>query len=183
MNRIRTAVSTFCAALFRPPAPERQRRICPEQGIWPKIVELLGSYSNQTYVLDRLITITSLKTTERATDQVKRKPQQRHRRLTSEQTRELIQRYKTGETLRQLGDAFKVHRKTVSVILKRQGIPTRYRKLTDDDIDLAIELYQSGHSLVAVATEIGVKHGTIRNALTRRGIATRPVGTNGWTRG
>lgn len=147
-------------------------------------MELLVAYSNQTGVSFSLIDFTTaLQSTSRKTspDQDKRKPKQRHLRLTKTQATELIQRYQAGETLRQLGTTFKINHKTVAIILKREGIPTRHRKLSQDDIAKAVELYESGLSLQCVGDQLGVEPATILNHFKRRRIPRRRVGTNQWS--
>lgn len=47
------------------------------------------------------------------------------RQLDTEQTQELIARYQAGKTVYTLGERFALDRRTVGVILKRNGIPTR----------------------------------------------------------
>jgi len=141
------------------------------------------AYSNQTDVRfspSDFTTALQSPETEIGFDQVKRKTKQKHRRLTKAQTRELLERYQAGETARQLGEAFKINHKTVCVILKREGVPTRHRKLGDADIDRAIQLYESGMSLQAVGDQLGVKPATILSHLKRRGVPRRAVGTNQW---
>ena len=148
------------------------------------LVELLMAYSNQTEVrfsTSDFTTTLQFFRPETPRDQGKRKPKQRHRRLTKSQTQELIDRYQAGETARQLGEAFKINKKTVCKILKREGIPTRHRKLSESDIDQAIELYESGLSLQAVGDQLGVEPATILNHFKRLEIPRRSVGTNQWS--
>lgn len=147
-------------------------------------VEVLVSYSNQTSVPFVFSKFTmALQLTERKTlpEQDKRRPKQKQTRITKDHTQELIQRYQAGETIYELSDAYGINRRTVSIILKREGIATRHRKLSDDDITDAIELYESGRSLVDVGAELNVNAGTILNHLKRRGIARRQVGSNQWS--
>ena len=151
------------------------------------MVEVLALYSNQTPVscsYNKFSTIVETTHTKTAPDQAKQPPpptRQKQRRLTDVETRELIQRYEAGETVYQLGDAYNINRKTVSRILKRNGITTRWRKLTPNQINDAIRLYESGLSLQATADRIGVNHSTIRWHLEQRGITRREVGTNQWS--
>ena len=141
-------------------------------------MELLGSYSNRTVVLNKLITITHLKATDRSPDQAKRSPDNRHRRLTPKQTKKLIERYLGGETVYQLGKAYRINRKTVSIVLKREGVKTRHRKLSDRQVRRAIKLYESGLSVAAVGEKFAAHATTIQAILKRNGIKTRQVGTN-----
>lgn len=147
-------------------------------------MDYLGHYQNRTVVPCQLLSPPSgrsIQSTKTQPDQAQRTPSARHRRLTPEQIAELIARYEAGSTVYELGDAFKINRKTVSIILKREGITTRHRKLTDQDIEQAIALYNEGHSLESVATQLNVTAGAIHHAFKQRGIPRRPVGTNQWT--
>jgi hypothetical protein len=149
------------------------------------MVELLLLYSNQPIValsLDKLTSALLTPPKPNAPEHVVW-PQQRHRRLTAEQTQALVDRYGSGETAQQLGEAFTINPKTVCVILKREGAVTRHRKLSDDGITSAIKLYESGLSLQAVGDKLGVNARTILNHLRRRSVARRGVGTNQWDGG
>jgi hypothetical protein len=147
-------------------------------------VELLLCYSNQTAVrfdITKFTTALAAPRRETTPDQAKLGPKQRHRRLSRDQTQQLIARYQAGETARQLGEAFNINRKTVCKVLSREGVTPRWRKLTDTDITQAIELYESGLSLACVGHQLGVDSGTILNHFRRLGIDRRSVGTNQWT--
>ncbi len=124
-------------------------------------LELMGSYSNQTSVRERVLTIANLEPGKRSPDEDKPKLRQRHRRLTEDQVQDLVERYLAGETVYQLGDAFDINRKTVSKILKRQGVTTRYRKLTAADLDRAVRLHESGLSLAEIGKRLDVQPSTV----------------------
>lgn len=56
------------------------------------------------------------------------------RQLDAKQTRELIQGYRAGATVYELGERFGIERRTVSVILKRNGVQMRRQGLTDNQV-------------------------------------------------
>ncbi|MEO1060572.1 MAG: helix-turn-helix domain containing protein [Actinomycetota bacterium] len=117
---------------------------------------------------------------DQAPEQAKR-VQQRHMRLRPGQVKELVAGYRDGQTIYQLGERFGIDRRTVSAILKREGVRTRWKVMDEERIDQAVELYAAGLSLAAVAQELGTTSRTISGALKRRGVALRAVGTNQWT--
>jgi AraC-like DNA-binding protein len=142
-------------------------------------VELLGRYQNQTNVRDQLVHLLSLPAlTGRDVDEPE--PRQRQRRLRKDEQLELIARYKSGESVYCLAEAFVITRQTVSQILERHDVPRRYRLLTDEHLPLARQLYEEGLSLADVGERFGVSTRTVLNAFRRLGLATRPVGTNQW---
>lgn len=106
------------------------------------------------------------------------RPKQAQRRLRSEQIEELVVAYQAGATVYELADRFKIHRQTVSDLLKRRSVPRRLAPLTREQISEAIALYSSGLSLVAVADCLGCHHATVWRALRKAGVALRP--RNGW---
>ena len=106
---------------------------------------------------------------------------QLQRRLSADEQVQVVERYKSGDTVYELGRAFIIGRTTISAILERHGIPRRYRLLGPDELKTAIELYQrQGLSLVDVGARIGVNASTVLNAFKTSGVKTRPVGTNQW---
>ncbi|MDX6353198.1 MAG: hypothetical protein QOF98_101, partial [Streptomyces sp.] len=81
---------------------------------------------------------------------VKRERQEtphRAKRLKDDQVKELIKAYTAGATVYQLGGRFGIERRTVSNILKRNGVQTRWIRLTEKDVNEAERLYGQGLSL------------------------------------
>lgn len=100
------------------------------------MVDLLGWYSNQTYVLvyllPRLKALLDLPS-KNLSDQLVRKKRQAQTRLNPEQQLEMIKAYKNGKTVRQLTELFRVHKLTVLGHLCDGGIELRpYRKPPPD---------------------------------------------------
>lgn len=102
----------------------------------------------------------------------RRKPG-RAKRLKDDQVANLCQAYEAGATRRQLVEDFGIAPKTVSAILKRQGIQTRWRKLAETDVDEAERLYAQGLSLERVGERLGVDSGTVHYRLKKRGVRMR----------
>ena len=142
-------------------------------------VELLGRYQNQTDVRDRSTHLLSLPSMEERYPE-EHSPRQRQRRLRAPDQEELIARYRSGESVYALAEAFDITRQTVSQVLDRHDVPRRYRLLGESDISEAHELYKQGLSLSDVGERVGASARTVRNAFGKAGFETRPVGTNQW---
>jgi predicted DNA-binding protein YlxM (UPF0122 family) len=137
-------------------------------------VEVLGRYSNQDTILQRLKHLLEIKPYRSSQAPAKAKPKQHQTRLTAAQVDHLIDRYLAGAGLNQLADAFQVHRRTVAAHLERRGVTQRPRGMTSEEVKQAIELYQQGWSLARIAERFGVYPQSIRYRLQQAGVALRP---------
>ncbi len=97
----------------------------------------------------------------------------RAKQLDAEQARELIEGYRSGATVYELGDQFGIERRTVSAILHRHRIPMRRRGLSDEQIEQAVQLYNQGWSLARIGNRMNVAHGTVRQRLREHGVQMR----------
>ncbi|MFJ8252967.1 helix-turn-helix domain-containing protein [Streptomyces sp. NPDC094466] len=95
------------------------------------------------------------------------------KRLKEDEITKLCRAYEAGTTRRQLAIDFGITPKTVTAILKRQGVRTRWRKLAEADVDEAEQLYAQGLSLERVGKRLGVNSGTIHYRLKKRGVRLR----------
>ena len=95
------------------------------------------------------------------------------RQLDAAQTQALIDAYRTGSTVYQLGDQFGIDRRTVGKILTRNGVQTKHPGLSADDIDRAVQLYADGWSLARVGERLGVTAMTVQRRLRERGVTMR----------
>lgn len=95
------------------------------------------------------------------------------RRLDAEETQALINGYRAGNTVYQLGDQFGIDRGTVGKILTRNGIPTKHPGLSAADIEQAVRLYGDGWSLARIGDELGVTATTVHRRLRERGVIMR----------
>ncbi|MBB5153652.1 hypothetical protein [Saccharopolyspora phatthalungensis] len=86
---------------------------------------------------------------------------------------QLIEGYKSGATVYELGDQFGIERRTVSAILHRHGVPMRRRGLSEEQIDDAVRLYNQGWSLARIAARMDVAAGTVRQRLHERDVPIR----------
>ena len=75
------------------------------------------------------------------------------RKLAEEGISEPIHGYQDGLTVYELADQFGIHRETVSVVLRREGVPRRRRPLSPPQIERASFLHKSDWSFVRVGAE------------------------------
>jgi hypothetical protein len=94
-------------------------------------------------------------------------------RLDCGEAAQIRDKYLAGSTIRDLAAEFRVHRQTISDVLKRCGVATRFRPLGDDQIAEAVRLYASGLSLARVGERVGADALTIRSKLLGRGVRMR----------
>lgn len=95
------------------------------------------------------------------------------RQLDEAQVRGLIAGYEEGATVYELGARFGIERRTVSVVLKRNGVKMHRQGLTNEQIDEAVRLYESGQSLAAVGKRLGVSARTAQRRLRERCVQIR----------
>lgn len=95
------------------------------------------------------------------------------RRLDPTEVHDLIAGYQSGATVYQLGKRFGIERRTVSVILKRNGVKMRRAGLSPEQIDEAVRLYQIGHSLDRIGKRVGASSRTISARLQENGVRIR----------
>jgi len=86
------------------------------------MVELLGRYSNWANWTDILERLRQSRRSGRLKAPVNRGIV---RQLSDEQVAKLVDRYLDGATMLELSELFEIHRTTVSLHLKRQGVRSR----------------------------------------------------------
>lgn len=97
-----------------------------------------------------------------------RKRPDRARQLDNKQVQRLIEGYRAGATVYELGDEFGISWRTVSVILHRHGVKMRGRGLSPEQVDEAVLLYEAGCSLARIGERMGVDATAVLNRL--RGV-------------
>jgi len=98
------------------------------------------------------------------------------RRLRQPELDELAEAYKTGATVYELADRFKIHRKTVGLRLQAMGIDTRPPALTPDQVQVAVDLYHNGWSLARIAAKFIISPHGVSNCLRNEGVNLRSRG-------
>jgi hypothetical protein len=97
-------------------------------------------------------------------------------RLAPDEVTELVAGYRSGRTIYELANQFKIARQTVSEHLHRHGVTMRRQGLTDDQVAEAIRLRKQGLTLKTISDHFEVCIDTVRDRLRRRGVATdRPL--------
>lgn len=138
-------------------------------------VDLGGAYSNTKHQVEALESLRRKlpDPTTPAPPTADRPRPGRARQLGADQVQELIARYRSGETVYQLGARFGIERRTVSEILHRHDVPMRRCGLSAEQVDVAAHLYGLGWSLARVGRHLGVDAMTVLNRFRERGIPTR----------
>jgi IS30 family transposase len=99
------------------------------------------------------------------------------RRLTDTEIDALVDAYRDGATIEEVGERFGMHRSTVIDHLQRRGVPRRTpRKLTDLAVSDAARRYVSGETLAEIAERLGVAPSTLTRELRDAGIPIRRRG-------
>lgn len=97
---------------------------------------------------------------------------QKQVRLSGQQQRELVERYRAGATQQQLADLYGIERRTAMEIVRRYGAQLT-RGLSPAQIDEAVERYERGESLAAIGTALGFAANTVRKKLLQRRVPMR----------
>lgn len=100
-------------------------------------------------------------------------PVQRQRRLERPEQEELVARYQAGDLMSELAQRYGIHRRTVSAILKRRGVPTRASGLAPEQIQQAVLMYAQGQSLARIGKLLGVDATTVHARLREQGVQMR----------
>jgi DNA-directed RNA polymerase specialized sigma24 family protein len=140
------------------------------------MVDLGGGYYNPSAQADALEALLGkLPTINEPTDQRRtRRTQRRAKQLKDDQNQELIDAYRAGATVYQLGERFGITRQTVSAILHRHGVQMRNSGLTSQQVEKAADLYREGWSLARIGKHFGVNGTTVRSRLVEYGVKMRP---------
>ena len=81
--------------------------------------------------------------------------------------------YRAGADTTELSKTFGIHRRTVVIHLKRQGVPLRRDGLPTKHVKTAARLYEEGWSLAQIAARYGTTANTVRSVLRSRGVEMR----------
>lgn len=134
-------------------------------------MELLGRYSNLNHQIARFRQLAQMAPNPRPPSIMSHK--QIQHRIGPEAEGKLAEDYLDGATVYQLAESYEINRRTVSVILERQGVARRYQGLSQPEIEQAVELYGEGWSLARIGSVLGVCDSTVLNTLRRAGVRMR----------
>jgi AraC-like DNA-binding protein len=102
------------------------------------------------------------------------------RRITDAEIDDLVTRYETGSTIKELAREFGIHRTTVMGHLERRAIPRRSpRKLTNQIVGQSAHRYSSGETLAEIAEHLNVAPSTLTRELRLAGIPIKRRGRPG----
>lgn len=101
------------------------------------------------------------------------------RRLTTDETDEILEVYVAGEPICDIAARHRVHRTTVIGRVTRRGLPRRSdHRWSEQEIQSAADLY-AGESLATVGQHFGIDPATVANRFRRAGVPIRA--RRGWT--
>lgn len=93
--------------------------------------------------------------------------------LTPAQIETLVASYRAGASTTDLSKTFGIHRRTVVIHLKRQGVPLCRDGLPAKHVKTAARLYGEGWSLARIGTKFGTTANTVRAVLLAQGVEMR----------
>lgn len=99
---------------------------------------------------------------------------QTQRRLSADQIAELVEGYRSGNTMKELASEFRIHRTTVSSHLSQQGVRIRRGGLDQQQVAEAVRLYEQGWSSGRLGERLGVSADTVLTVLRRAGVPIKP---------
>ncbi|MBF6099343.1 hypothetical protein IU510_14780 [Nocardia cyriacigeorgica] len=100
-----------------------------------------------------------------------------NRKLQPEEIAELVDAYRRGVSMVELGRRFEMHRNTVEAHLRRAGVIKRPKvKMTPQLTERATRLYvEEVWTTARIGKELGVDASTVAKALKRAGVRMRPA--------
>ncbi|MET0993884.1 MAG: helix-turn-helix domain-containing protein, partial [Mycobacterium sp.] len=97
------------------------------------------------------------------------------RRLDRVEIDQIIAKYESGVSTNQLMTQHHLAKRTISGLLRANGVAMRRQGLTVDQAREAADLYQAGRSLAWIAVYVGgFSPTTVARALKRQGVSLRP---------
>lgn len=85
----------------------------------------------------------------------------------------MAESYRAGATVHELAGRFGPAHRTVSRMLRGQGVALRRQGLSPEQVDEAVRLYRSGWSLARIGQPMNVDPTTVLNRLRERRVQTR----------
>jgi transposase len=87
---------------------------------------------------------------------------------------QLVGEYQAGGRVKELATSWRVHRDTVSRLLREAGVEPRFEGISDEQIGEAAQLYRDGWSIRRVAARYDRSYELMRRELLRAGVKLRP---------
>jgi hypothetical protein len=97
------------------------------------------------------------------------------RRLSREEINQIVAKYHSGASTNQLVTEHHLAKRTISALLRANGVSLRRQGLTEQQAGEAAHLYQVGCSLTWLADHFGdISPTTVARALRGQGVQLRP---------
>jgi hypothetical protein len=141
-------------------------------------VDLIRGYSNKAYLRNQYTDLRKClqKKPSRPPLSPKRgRTRALKRQIGREEIERIVTKYQSGASTNQLMTEHHLAKRTISALLKANGVRLRRQGLTADQAREAVTLYESGRSLAWIANHFdGLSPSTVARALRRQGIQLRP---------
>jgi hypothetical protein len=98
------------------------------------------------------------------------------RRLSPQETAELVTRYNAGEVSPALSKEYGISKCGLLQLLRKEGVSLRKQAITPEDAKRAARLYESGLTIDEVVEQIDSSYSTVRKVLHQSGVIMRPKG-------
>jgi hypothetical protein len=141
-------------------------------------VELIEAYSNKVYLRDQYSDVRKrlqplpFRSPEPA-PAVRARPLKR--RIIGAEVDDIIAKYRSGISTNELMREHHVVKRTISALLKANGVALRRQGFTSEQTREAADLYQVGRSLAWIANRFGgISPTTVARALRKQGVSLRP---------
>jgi hypothetical protein len=97
------------------------------------------------------------------------------RRVGREEIEQIVAKFRFGISTNRLATDHHLAKRTISALLRANGVTLRRQGLTPEQAGEAAELYAAGHSLDHIACHLGgISPTTVARALRRKGLELRP---------
>lgn len=87
-----------------------------------------------------------------------------------------MQRYRSGESARELAEEYGVSRNAVLNLLRKNNVVVRRRPLNEAQKTAITKEYEAGSTIAALAKKHESSHGAVSRALHEAGVAVRSRG-------
>ncbi|MDX2375622.1 hypothetical protein M4I32_02270 [Microbacterium sp. LRZ72] len=101
------------------------------------------------------------------------KPHELSRRFGAAKVEELVQRARTGESVRSLARELDVASSALTRMLREQGVEISKRQVTDDEATSLAAEYEDGATMAELEKMYSLSHGAVLRSLHRSGVTMR----------
>jgi hypothetical protein len=142
------------------------------------LVDLIRGYSNKAYLRDQYADLRKRLQEQRSRPPLLPKPGRTHalkRQVGAAEIDEIIAKYQSGISTNQLITEHHLAKRTISALLRANGVSLRRQGLSDTEATEAADLYIAGRSLAWIGQYFGgISPTTAARVLRNQGVSIRP---------